>query len=58
MTLDKPADALNFLRRAGSQKQKEIMYRNKRSYLLAENIKFNPTDNVRSLKHFNFKWPN
>lgn len=46
MTLDKTADALNLLRRAGSHKQRNVTYRNKRSYLLAENVKFN-LDNVR-----------
>ncbi|XP_011494664.1 PREDICTED: pre-rRNA-processing protein TSR1 homolog [Ceratosolen solmsi marchali] len=45
MTLDKAADALNLLRRAGSQKQKDITYRNKRSYLLAEDVKFNLNNN-------------
>ncbi|KAL7293972.1 hypothetical protein TKK_0012551 [Trichogramma kaykai] len=41
MPLDKPADALNILRRAGSQKQRSVAYKNKRSYLLAEDVKFN-----------------
>ncbi|KAJ8680319.1 hypothetical protein QAD02_016106 [Eretmocerus hayati] len=41
MTLDKSLDGLNVLRRAGSQKQRSVYYRNRRSYLLAENVKFN-----------------
>lgn len=49
MTLDKSADALNMLRRAGSQKQRSVIYRNKRSYLLAENVQFNLDTDVRYL---------
>ncbi|XP_058803988.1 pre-rRNA-processing protein TSR1 homolog [Phymastichus coffea] len=45
MSLDKPADALNILRRAGSQKQRNVIYRNKRSFLFAENVKFNLDEN-------------
>lgn len=40
MTLNSDVDALNILRHAGSQKQRNIIYRNKRSYLLGENVKF------------------
>ncbi|XP_043796539.1 pre-rRNA-processing protein TSR1 homolog [Apis laboriosa] len=38
--LDTPTDAFNVLRRIGTQKQRTISYRNKRAYLLAEEIKF------------------
>lgn len=50
MTIDKPADGLNILRRAGCQKQRNVIYRNKRSYLMAENVKFNLDESdVRNL---------
>ncbi|XP_012277899.1 pre-rRNA-processing protein TSR1 homolog [Orussus abietinus] len=39
-SLDKPTDTLNILRRAGSQKQRNVAYRNKRAHLLAEQIKY------------------
>lgn len=52
MTIDKPADGLNVLRRAGSQKQRNVIYRNKRSYLMAENVKFKLAENdVRIFFH-------
>ncbi|XP_054012596.1 pre-rRNA-processing protein TSR1 homolog [Hylaeus anthracinus] len=38
--LDTPTDALNILRRVGSQKQRTISYKNKRAHLLAEEVKF------------------
>ncbi|XP_033213769.1 pre-rRNA-processing protein TSR1 homolog [Belonocnema kinseyi] len=38
--LDKSVDALNTLRRAGSQKQRTVFYRSKRPYLLAEKLKY------------------
>ncbi|XP_014206056.1 pre-rRNA-processing protein TSR1 homolog [Copidosoma floridanum] len=38
-------NAINILRTAASQKQKTVIYRNKRSYLLAEDIKFHLDDN-------------
>lgn len=47
MTLNNNADALNILRRAGSQKQRNVNFRNKRSFLLGENVKFNLNKNVR-----------
>lgn len=46
-TLDKPMDALNLLRRAGSQKQRDVTYRDRRPYLIAESIKFSNDENVR-----------
>lgn len=46
MSLDKPADALNVLRRAGAQKQRNVAYRNKRSFLFAEDVKFHLDENV------------
>lgn len=42
--LDKSVDALNVLRRAGSQKQKNVFYRSKRSYLIAEKLKYSSQD--------------
>ena len=47
MNLDSPSHALNALRRAGSQKQKNEAYKDKRSYLLAEHVKFTPDIEVR-----------
>ena len=47
MSLDKTADAINVLRRAGSQKQRNVTYRNKRSFLLGEDVKFDLNDMVR-----------
>ncbi|XP_066581384.1 pre-rRNA-processing protein TSR1 homolog isoform X2 [Prorops nasuta] len=38
--LDKGMDALNILRRVGSQKQREVLYRKKRPHLLGEELKF------------------
>ncbi|KAF7995100.1 hypothetical protein HCN44_004572 [Aphidius gifuensis] len=38
--LDKQTDALNLLRKAGNQKQKNIIFRTKRPYLLAEKVKY------------------
>ncbi|KOC67732.1 Pre-rRNA-processing protein TSR1 like protein [Habropoda laboriosa] len=38
--LDTSTDALNVLRRVGSQKQKTISYRSKRAHLLAEELRF------------------
>lgn len=38
--LDEPSDALNILRRAGSQKQRNVSYTTKRAHLLAEEFKF------------------
>ncbi|XP_001601694.3 pre-rRNA-processing protein TSR1 homolog [Nasonia vitripennis] len=52
MTIDKPADGLNILRRAGSQKQRNVIYRNKRSYLMAENVKFNLDENDTLANNF------
>lgn len=46
MNLDSSSDALNVLRRAGSQKQKDVTYRNHRSYLMAEHVKFVPDNEV------------
>lgn len=40
LTLDKSADALNLLRKVGSQKQTDVAYRNKRPHLLAEEIEY------------------
>ncbi|XP_076236064.1 tsr1 ribosome assembly factor isoform X1 [Calliopsis andreniformis] len=40
LQLDTSVDALNVLRRVGSQKQRTVSYRNKRPYLLAEEIKY------------------
>ncbi|XP_024946350.1 pre-rRNA-processing protein TSR1 homolog [Cephus cinctus] len=40
LPLDKTVDALNILRRAGSQKQRNVTYKNKRAHLVAEQIKF------------------
>ncbi|KAG7212672.1 hypothetical protein KM043_012952 [Ampulex compressa] len=40
LQLDSSTDALNILRRAGSQKQRSVSYRNKRPFLLAEETKF------------------
>lgn len=37
---DSAADCLNILRRAGSQKQRNVFYRNKRPHLLAEKFSF------------------
>ncbi|XP_076651890.1 tsr1 ribosome assembly factor [Halictus rubicundus] len=39
--LDTATDALNVLKRIGSQKQRIVAYKNKRPHLLAEEIKFN-----------------
>lgn len=47
MHLDKSADALNILRHAGCCKQRNIFYRNKRSFLLAEDVKFTSDNNVQ-----------
>ena len=49
MGLDNSSDALNILRRAGSQKQKEVFYRNKRSFLLAEDLTFIYNENVKTI---------
>lgn len=38
--LDTAADCLNILRRAGTQKQRSVFYRNKRPHLLAEKFSF------------------
>ncbi|XP_032663678.1 pre-rRNA-processing protein TSR1 homolog [Odontomachus brunneus] len=38
--LDTAADCINILRRAGSQKERSIFYRNKRPHLLAEKLSF------------------
>lgn len=38
--LDTPIDSLNILRRAGSQKQRNVTYRTKRPHLIAEEVKF------------------
>nr|XP_034190311.1 pre-rRNA-processing protein TSR1 homolog isoform X1 [Osmia lignaria]XP_034190312.1 pre-rRNA-processing protein TSR1 homolog isoform X1 [Osmia lignaria] len=38
--LDTSTDALNVLRKVGSQKQRTVSYRSKRAHLLAEEIKF------------------
>lgn len=38
--LDKATDALNILRRLGSQKQRVVAYRDKRPHLLAEHVAF------------------
>lgn len=46
MTLNNNTDALNILRRAGSQKQRNVNFRNKRSFLLGEDVKFNLAENV------------
>lgn len=40
LQLDTSIDALNVLRRVGSQKQRNVSYRNKRAHLLAEEMKF------------------
>lgn len=40
LELDTAADCLNVLRRAGSQKQKSLFYRDIRPYLLAEQVSF------------------
>ncbi|XP_025073225.1 pre-rRNA-processing protein TSR1 homolog isoform X2 [Pogonomyrmex barbatus] len=40
LELDTTADCLNMFRRAGSQKQKNLFYRDIRSYLLAEQVSF------------------
>ena len=42
INLDSHSHALNALRRAGTQKQENVAYRDKRSYLLAEHVKFTP----------------
>lgn len=49
MGLDNSSDALNILRRAGSQKQKEVFYRNKRSFLLAEDLQFIKNEVMKNL---------
>lgn len=40
LTLDKQADALNLIRKAGNQKQRNIIFRAKRPHLLAEKVKY------------------
>lgn len=40
LELDTAADCLNVLRRAGSQKQRSLFYRDIRPYLLAEEVSF------------------
>ncbi|XP_022919031.2 pre-rRNA-processing protein TSR1 homolog [Onthophagus taurus] len=40
VTLDKNSDALNVLRKIGSQKQKGVTYRDRRPHLLVENYNF------------------
>ncbi|XP_078043045.1 tsr1 ribosome assembly factor [Augochlora pura] len=39
--LDKTVDALNILKRLGSQKQRKVAFKNRRPHLLAEEMKFN-----------------
>lgn len=40
MTLDKNADGINILRRIGGQKRKDLLYRDRRPHLYAENVEF------------------
>lgn len=40
LQLDTSLDALNILRRIGSQKQKNVFFRSRRPYVLAEKLKF------------------
>ncbi|XP_031846369.1 tsr1 ribosome assembly factor [Nomia melanderi] len=47
--LDTATDALNVLRRVGSQKQRSVAYKNKRPHLLAEEIKFNCNEDSNEL---------
>ncbi|XP_043462777.1 pre-rRNA-processing protein TSR1 homolog [Leptopilina heterotoma] len=44
LQLDTSLDALNILRRIGSQKQKNVFFRSRRPYLLAEKLKFTSQD--------------
>ena len=55
-TLDKPMDALNILRRAGCQKQRDVTYRDKRACLLGESLKFTCSENVQlnNISNVNF----
>ncbi|CAL7942706.1 unnamed protein product [Xylocopa violacea] len=47
--LDSPTDAFNVLRRIGSQKQRNVSYRDKRAHLLAEEVKFKCNENSTEL---------
>lgn len=54
--LDTPTDAFNVLRRVGTQKQRSVSYRNKRAYLLAEEIKFKCNEvGISAMKIYNNK---
>lgn len=45
ISLDKQTDGLNLLRKAANQKQRNIIFRTKRSYLLAEKVKYTSDNN-------------
>ncbi|XP_076756814.1 tsr1 ribosome assembly factor [Xylocopa sonorina] len=47
--LDSPTDAFNVLRRIGSQKQKNVSYRDRRAHLLAEEVQFKCNENSAEL---------
>lgn len=46
MILTRFGDGLPILRRAGSQKQHDIKYRNMRPYILAESVQYSPDNEV------------
>lgn len=48
MQLDKSSDGLNLLRRIGNQKRNIIHHREKRPYLLAEEVEYTPDNNSES----------
>jgi len=54
LELDTTADCLNMLRRAGTQKQRNLFYKNIRPYLLAEEVSFE-CDGVCKIKNFYLK---
>ncbi|KAK0086595.1 hypothetical protein PV325_002904 [Microctonus aethiopoides] len=45
LPLNNAADALNLLRKVGSQKQRKVAFRDKRPYLLAEDVEFSSGEN-------------
>ncbi|XP_046483838.1 pre-rRNA-processing protein TSR1 homolog isoform X1 [Neodiprion pinetum] len=52
MPLDKKVDALNVLRRVGSQKQKTVSYRDNRSHLFAEHVVFKSNNNSDAFNNY------
>lgn len=53
MVLDKNTDGINLIRRIGNQKQKSVLFRDRRPHMYAEHVEYVP-DNEGKLLHTRF----